>query len=111
VNLDLPDEQKATERLARDFAQNEVKRVAEELEKEKRFPYEIVVKLGELGLMGVPYPEEYGGRRADTLVIEELARFPMKGGVCVEGPVAPAPDEQHVAQVTPAWRPQACALR
>jgi alkylation response protein AidB-like acyl-CoA dehydrogenase len=63
VNLDLTDEQKATPRLAREFAQNEVKRVAEELEKEKRFPYEIVAKLGELGLMGVPYPEEYGFRR------------------------------------------------
>jgi hypothetical protein len=55
--------------------------VAEELEKEKRFTYEIVAKLDELGLMGVPYPEEYGGGGADTLsyalVIEELARFPI----------------------------------
>jgi Acyl-CoA dehydrogenase, N-terminal domain/Tetracyclin repressor-like, C-terminal domain len=80
VNLDLTDEQKATQRLARDFAQNEVEPVAEELDKEKRFPYEIVAKLDELGLMGVPDPEEYGGRGADTLsyalVIEELARFP-----------------------------------
>ena len=55
--------------------------MAEELEKEKRFPYESVAKLGVLGLMGVPYPEEYRGGGADTLsyalVIEELARFPM----------------------------------
>ena len=60
MNLDLTDEQKATQGLARDFAQNEVKRVAEELEKEKRFPYEIFANLGELRLMGVPYPKEYG---------------------------------------------------
>ena len=81
MNLDLTDQQKTTQRLARDFPQNEVKRVAEELENEKRLPYEIVAKLGELRLMGVPYPVEYGGSGADTLshalVIDELARFPM----------------------------------
>ena len=67
MNFDLTDEQRAIQRLARDFAQNEVAPVAEELDREKRFPYEIVAKLGELGLMGVPYPEEYGGGGADTL--------------------------------------------
>ena len=52
--------------------------MAEELDREKRFPYEIVAKLGGLGLMGIPYPEEYGGGGADNLsyalVVEELAR-------------------------------------
>ena len=79
VNFDLNDEQAAIQRLARDFAQQEVKPVAEELDREKRFPYEIVAKLGELGLMGIPYPQEYGGGGADTLsyalVVEELARI------------------------------------
>ena len=88
MNLDLTDEQKATQRLARDFAQTEVKPVAEELDKEKRFPSEIVAKLDGLGPMGVPYPEEYGGGGADTLsyalVIEELARFPMDAGATSE---------------------------
>jgi alkylation response protein AidB-like acyl-CoA dehydrogenase len=78
VNLDLTDEQQNIRRLVRDFADNEVKPVAEELDREKRFPYEIVEKLGELGLMGIPYPEEYGGGGADTLsyaiAIEELTR-------------------------------------
>ncbi len=78
MNFDLTDEQQAIRRLARDFAESEVKPVAEELDREKRFPYEIVEKLGELGLMGIPYPEEYGGGGADTLcyaiAIEELAR-------------------------------------
>jgi alkylation response protein AidB-like acyl-CoA dehydrogenase len=79
VNFDLTDEQTAIQRLARDFARQEVKPVAEELDREKRFPYEIVAKLGELGLMGIPYPAEHGGGGADTLsyalVVEELARI------------------------------------
>ena len=58
--------------------------VAEELDREKRFPYEIVAKLGELGLMGIPYPEEYGGGGADNLsyalAIEELARVDSSRG-------------------------------
>ncbi len=78
MNLDLTDEQREIQRLARDFADGEVRPVAEELDREKRFPYEIVEQLGGLGLMGVPYPEEYGGGGADYLsyaiVIEELAR-------------------------------------
>ncbi|MGI9095545.1 MAG: acyl-CoA dehydrogenase family protein, partial [Thermoleophilaceae bacterium] len=78
MDFDLTDEQAAIQRLARDFAQGEVKPVAEELDREKRFPYELVAQMGELGLMGIPYPERYGGAGADTLsyalVVEELAR-------------------------------------
>jgi short-chain 2-methylacyl-CoA dehydrogenase len=55
VNFDLTDEQRDIQRLVRDFAEAEVRPVAEELDREKRFPYEIVAKLGELGLMGIPY--------------------------------------------------------
>ena len=69
----------------RDFARQEVAPVAEELDREKRFPYEIVAKLGELGLMGIPFPEEYGGGGGDTLsyalAIEELAR--IDASVCI----------------------------
>jgi short-chain 2-methylacyl-CoA dehydrogenase len=78
MRFDLTEEQQQIRRLVRDFADGEVRPVAEELDREKRFPYEIVAKLGELGLMGMPYPEEYGGSGADTLsyaiAIEELAR-------------------------------------
>jgi short-chain 2-methylacyl-CoA dehydrogenase len=78
MNFDLTDEQDGVRRLVREFAQQEVRPVAEELDRTKSFPYEIVRKLGELGLMGVPYPEEYGGGGADNLsyaiAIEELTR-------------------------------------
>jgi alkylation response protein AidB-like acyl-CoA dehydrogenase len=85
--FDLSDEQAAIQRLARDFAEQEVKPVAEELDREKRFPYEIVAKLGDLGLMGIPYPERYGGGGADTLsyalAVEELARIDSSVAITV----------------------------
>jgi short/branched chain acyl-CoA dehydrogenase len=87
VNFELSDEQRDIQRLVRDFAQNEVRPVAEELDRETRFPYEIVEKLGELGLMGIPYPEEYGGGGADTLsyaiAIEELTRVDSSVAITV----------------------------
>ena len=87
MNLELTEEQREIQRLARDFADGEIRPVAEELDREKRFPYEIVAKLGELGLMGVPYPQEYGGGGADSLsyalVIEELARVDSSVAITV----------------------------
>jgi short/branched chain acyl-CoA dehydrogenase len=87
MHFDLSDEQRAIQKLVRDFALGEVKPVAEELDRTKSFPYEIVAKLGELGLMGIPYPEEYGGGGADNLsyalAIEELTRVDSSVGVTV----------------------------
>jgi short-chain 2-methylacyl-CoA dehydrogenase len=85
VDFELTDEQRLLRDTVRDFAEREVKPVAEELDRSKSFPYEIVRKLGELGLMGIPFPEEYGGGGADTLsyalAIEELAR--VDSSVCI----------------------------
>ena len=87
MHFDLTDEQQDIRRLVRDFADGEVRPVAEELDREKRFPYEIVAKLGGLGLMGIPYPEEYGGGGADNLsyaiAIEELARVDSSVAITV----------------------------
>src|SRR3954469_21969404 len=79
MDFDLTDEQRSIQRLVRDFADQEVRPVAEELDRDKRFPYEIVEKLGELGLMGIPFPEEYGGAGgaplAYALAVEDLRRL------------------------------------
>jgi short/branched chain acyl-CoA dehydrogenase len=87
MNLDLTDEQREIQSVVRDFAQREIAPVAEELDREKRFPYEIVAQLGELGVMGVPIPEEWGGAGADTLsyalAIEELATVDSSVAVTV----------------------------
>jgi butyryl-CoA dehydrogenase len=78
MNFDLTDEQKAIASLARDFAQNEVKPRAEEMDREEAFPYDLVAKMAELGFLGLPFPEKYGGAGADTvsyaLAVMEIAR-------------------------------------
>jgi short/branched chain acyl-CoA dehydrogenase len=78
MDFDLSPDHELIRRTVRDFAEGEVAPVAEALDHEKRFPYEIVAKLGELGLMGIPFPEEYGGSGGDTLAyaiaVEELTR-------------------------------------
>jgi short-chain 2-methylacyl-CoA dehydrogenase len=85
MDFELTTEQRLLRDTVRDFAQQEIAPVAEELDREKRFPYEIVEKLGGLGLMGIPFPTEYGGGGADTLTyalaIEELAR--VDSSVCI----------------------------
>ncbi|MFZ1154631.1 MAG: acyl-CoA dehydrogenase family protein [Solirubrobacteraceae bacterium] len=78
MDFDLSPDHELIRRTVREFAQGEVAPVAEELDRTKSFPYEIVSKLGGLGLMGIPFPEEYGGSGGDTLAyvlaVEELTR-------------------------------------
>src|SRR3954447_15959912 len=85
--FDLTDEQTAIQRLARDFAEGEVKPIAEEIDRDHRFPYEVIEKAAEIGLMGIPYDEQYGGGGADNLayalVIEELARVDSSVAITV----------------------------
>ena len=76
--FDLDDETQLLQRTVREFAEGEVAPVAEHLDKTKSFPYEIVAKMGELGWMGIPFPEEYGGSGGTSLqyaiAVEELTR-------------------------------------
>src|SRR5581483_7190457 len=67
LDFDLSDEHQLLRDTVRRFAAEKVAPVAEELDREKRFPYEIVAELAELGLMGMTIPEEYGGSGTDTL--------------------------------------------
>jgi short/branched chain acyl-CoA dehydrogenase len=79
VNFDLSPEHELVRSTVREFAEKRVAPVAEELDREHRFPYELVAELAELGLMGMPVPEEYGGAGTDTLsyaiAVEELTRI------------------------------------
>jgi short-chain 2-methylacyl-CoA dehydrogenase len=78
VDFDLSPDHELIRRTVREFAEGEVAPVAEELDRTKSFPYEIVKQLGALNLMGIPFPEEYGGGGGDTLAyalaVEELTR-------------------------------------
>jgi short/branched chain acyl-CoA dehydrogenase len=116
MNLDLSDEQREIQRLVRDFAQGEVKPAAEELDRTKAFPYEIVQKLGKLGLMGIPHPQEYGGGGAGNLAyalaIEELARVDSSVGITVAAhtslgtwPIVAFGNEEQKQE----WLPALCA--
>jgi short/branched chain acyl-CoA dehydrogenase len=79
LNFDLSPEHELVRRTVREFAEQKVAPVAAELDREHRFPYDLVAELAELGLMGMPVPEEYGGAGADTLsyaiAVEELTRI------------------------------------
>jgi short/branched chain acyl-CoA dehydrogenase len=78
MDFDLSPDHELIRRTVREFAEGEVAPVAEHLDRTKSFPYEIVAKLGALNLMGIPFPEEYGGGGGDTLAyalaVEELTR-------------------------------------
>jgi butyryl-CoA dehydrogenase len=78
MNLDLTAEQEAIRRTVREFARERVAPRAEEMDREEAFPYDLVREMAGLGLMGLPFPEEYGGSGADTvsyaLAVMELAR-------------------------------------
>ncbi|HEV2981066.1 MAG TPA: acyl-CoA dehydrogenase family protein [Solirubrobacteraceae bacterium] len=78
MDFDLSPDHELIRRTVREFAEGEVAPVAEELDRTKSFPYEIVRQLGGLNMMGIPFPAEYGGGGGDTLAytlaVEELAR-------------------------------------
>jgi short-chain 2-methylacyl-CoA dehydrogenase len=87
VDFDLSDDHELLRQTVREFAQERIAPVAEELDREHRFPYDIVAALGELGLMGIPIPEDHGGSGGDTmayaLAIEELARVDSSVAITV----------------------------
>ena len=116
MNLELTDEQLLLQETVREFVRREVAPVAGELDRTGAFPYDAVAKLGELGLMGIPFPAEYGGSGADTLslvlAIEELARVDCALAITVAAhtSLGTAPinlwgtDEQKAE-----WLPQLCS--
>jgi alkylation response protein AidB-like acyl-CoA dehydrogenase len=87
VDFDLTPEQELVRDTVRTFAHERVAPVAAELDLEGRFPYELVAELAELGLMGIPIPEEYEGGGGDTvsyaLAVEELTRIDSSVAITV----------------------------
>ncbi|HEX8682228.1 MAG TPA: acyl-CoA dehydrogenase [Ardenticatenaceae bacterium] len=78
MNFELTEEQRAIRDLARDFAQNVIAPIAAEYDESGEFPVETIRQMGELGLMGIEVPEEYGGAGMDTLAyvvaMEEICK-------------------------------------
>ena len=67
MQVDLTDEQRMIQQVARDFAEKEVRPIAEAIDREARFPAETVRRMGELGLMGITIPEVWDGSWGDTV--------------------------------------------
>jgi short/branched chain acyl-CoA dehydrogenase len=92
MDFDLSDEQKAIQSLCREFARDEVAPQAERNDAEERFPYDLVRKMAELGLMGLPFPEKYGGAGADTisyaLAVMEISRADASTGITLAAHVS-----------------------
>jgi short/branched chain acyl-CoA dehydrogenase len=116
MDFDLSPDHELIRRTVREFAEGEVAPVAEELDRCKAFPYEIVAKLGKLELMGIPFPEEYGGGGGDSLAyalaVEELARVDSSVAItlCAHTSLGTQPiylfgSEEQKRE----WLPQLCA--
>jgi alkylation response protein AidB-like acyl-CoA dehydrogenase len=84
MDLELTEEHKMIRDAARDFAQNEIAKVAAHYDETGEFPYETIKKMGELGFMGIEVPEEYGGAGMDTmayvLAMEEINKVDAAHG-------------------------------
>jgi short-chain 2-methylacyl-CoA dehydrogenase len=91
VHVEFSDEQQALRTLVRDFAEREIAPHAERWDAEHTFPTDVVRQMGDLGLFGIPFPEEYGGGGADLttlcIAIEELGRVDQSLAITLEAGV------------------------
>ena len=89
--IELPDTAEQLRHVVRDFAEAEIAPHAEEWDRTETFPVKVVQQMGELGLFGIPFPEEYGGGGADLttlcVAIEELARVDQSVAITLEAGV------------------------
>src|ERR671917_80997 len=92
VNFDPTEQQRQWRDLARDFAQGEIRPRAADLDREQKFPYDIVADMARLGLMGLTLPEEYGGSGGDfvsyNLALEEISRADTSVGITMEAHIS-----------------------
>jgi alkylation response protein AidB-like acyl-CoA dehydrogenase len=101
VDLDLSPEHELLRRTIRDFLAREVEDKVDEHEADRRFPTDIVAELGQMGLLGIPFPEEEGGAGLDTLAyaiaIEELSRVWGSLGIIVAAHTSLGCNPLHIA--------------
>jgi short-chain 2-methylacyl-CoA dehydrogenase len=92
MDFSLNEEQTAIRDTCREFAEQEIKPLAEAMDATGSFPYALIHKMGELGLLGLPFPEEYGGAGADflsyCLAIEEISRGDVSVGITMEAHIS-----------------------
>ena len=92
MDFDPTDEQRRWHGLARDFAQGVIRPRAERLDREGRFPYDIIAEMARLGLMGMTLPEEHGGSGGDfvayNLALEEISRADTSVGITMEAHIS-----------------------
>src|SRR4051794_10207274 len=118
VHLDLTPEQEDFRKVVRDFAEREIAPHAEEWDRTHSFPVDTVLAMGDLGLFGLPFPEQYGGGGADLttlcVAIEEIARADQSLAITLEaavglgaGPIYAQGSEEQRQR----WLPDLCAGR
>ena len=87
MDFSLTDEQRAIQETARDFARREVDPIVEDIDESQRFPREVMAKAGELGFLGIIFPEEYGGAGLGyieyVIVVTELSKVDPSVGISV----------------------------
>jgi alkylation response protein AidB-like acyl-CoA dehydrogenase len=116
MNLDLSADHQLLRRTVREFAEAEVAPVAAEFDRTHAIPYDIIAKLGALNLMGIPFPEEYGGAGGDTLAyaltVEELTRIDSSVAItlCAHTSLGTQPIYLYGSeQQRQDWLPRLCA--
>jgi butyryl-CoA dehydrogenase len=118
MEFELSDEQESFRKVVRDFAESEIAPHAEQWDRDHTFPVETVKAMGELGLFGLPFPEQYGGSGADfttlCLAIEELGRVDSSMAITLEAgvglganPIYSFGTDDQKAE----WLPDLCAGR
>src|SRR5438477_3211678 len=115
VDLDLTPEQEAFRKVVRDFAEREIAPHAEQWDRDHVFPVDTVLAMGELGLFGLPFPEEYGGSGADftsfCVAVEELGRVDSSMAITLEAGVGLGANPIHAygtEEQRQRWLPPMC---
>ncbi len=116
MDFDLSDDHRLLRSTVKEFADQEIAPVAEELDRTKAFPYALVRRLGELDLMGIPFPEEYGGAGGDSLayalVVEELTRVDSSVAITLCAHTSLGTQPIHLfgsEEQKREWMPQLCS--